>query len=156
MRFMPEVIGNTLHKLYVLDTYGQETLDHILNAMPEETRTTLEKPSLSGSWYPVEVLQDFLKVFDTILGRDRLKQLAVHTIDNQIRGLYGFILSFLSPVVEGAQRMWSKFYSEGSVILNDFDGLHVSFDVVDFRFSDEQRFVFQHYIQALVEKLKNK
>lgn len=157
---MAEVRGSPLilYKQYVIDNLGEDKLHNILDKMAEGNRNVFLSEMDPEKWYPLIVMQDFLDAFESVLGRNNNLKLARYTFEHQMHGFYGLISQFLTlDIVLGRfQKMWGKFYSEGTIDINKISDDSLTLEVKDLRFTEAHLYGFMFYCEAVLEKVTKK
>lgn len=149
------VRGNVLklYKEYVIETFGQERYDVMMQKLDPENRDIMAKPLLSGEWYPVTAMQDFLNVFDVVIGRRYMKDVAAYTCDKQMKGLYGYVARFFSykRLVEVSSKLFEKFYKGATVELEKVDESEAIIRIDGMDMPDSQLYGALFYIEHLIQ-----
>lgn len=157
---MSKITGNALlqDKRFIMDNYGQEEYERFLNLLSEETRKLLKGPILTGTMYDNKYEGEVMDTFHKTYGDDALKELAYFKALSQLKGFYGLVVRFLSieKVLNKASQMFSKYFSEGEVIINQADKEYVKITIKHPDLSDGEKEFFLYYCQAIGEKVLQK
>lgn len=155
-----EVKGNGIYlfKQYVVDSYGDKRFEEIVRSMPEETREHMQGTILSDRWYPIETIQDYLCACEKMLGTEDLRKMAQYAVDKQIVGFFHYLLRIISfeKVMSNMDKMWSKYYSTGSLQLVEISDDMFIVEIRGFCFTPSHLTGFRFYLEELFKKITEK
>lgn len=141
---MGEVRGIALASLrkYVRNTYGEEGLSKVLDALSEEERGVMTGKLEVMQWYPAKAMIDFLKAADKICGNGDYKLCYLagkQDAEDVFGGLYKMFLEMGKPltIVRKAPLAWRLINSTGDIQLEKLGENYVIGRIVEFEDQDK-------------------
>ncbi len=157
---MVEILGDVIlrTKKYLIDKFGEDDFNTLISDLDEDVKDALSGIIITQKKYDVKVIQEFLRIIDYKYGRKFLIELTCAVADQELTGLWGLIVKFVSieRLNKQANSMFQKFYSEGEVVPISVDESEIVFEVRDFVFTESHRNVFMYYMGHIFERVKKK
>jgi len=131
----------TVGRKYILETYGQETLDACVARLGERHGAILAEP-LSSAWYPEETLQQTLGVLHVVVARED-PGLYVRTIEEcsllAVHHFFRALLRLVPPatMLRKVPKMWTLIRRGAAHVAVDADETHAVVRYREFPYFDD-------------------
>jgi hypothetical protein len=151
---MTQVNGNiiSLTKKYVLERYGQESMDNLVRGLTDSVSAVVSEDISSHIMYDVRIYQELLRGFEKSFGRREFQELARFMVNHQVGPFFRFIVRFFSvdSFMNQAKGMWRKIYSDGFIELKKIHDNNYIMTVTDLDFTDPQMWISLHYLVEIM------
>lgn len=131
----------TVGRKYIVDTYGQETLDACIARLGERHGAVLADP-LSSAWYPEEALQQTLGVLHVVVARED-PELYVRILEEcsllAVHHFFRALLRLVPPptMLRKVPKMWTLIRRGAGRVTVDADETHAVVRYAEFPYFDD-------------------
>jgi len=105
---------------FVKVTFGEEGFNRVLESVSPECREIANGWVLISSWYDMQLIEEFIKATDRLLGKgdlDIARKMGRYSAEFGIKTVYKFLMKVGTPgfVLKRAPIIWSRYYSKGKL-----------------------------------------